>query len=519
MRENGNPLNVLVIESNGARRSVMLSMLRTMGFYNVTSASNDINCLQLISTEKVGLIICSWDLAQFNTLNLLKKIRSEEKTSKIPFIIVSTIIEQDKIKEAVLSGVSEYLVPPYNLLIFETRVNRAITKPISKVALLNKKNAVVSKKVQRQQLNQSESKLTVLIVDDVVDNIEIIKEVISDSYHVKAATNAKSALKVCLGAEPPDIILLDIMMPDVDGLTLCKQLKSTASTQDITIIFLTALSEDKDVVTGLSLGAVDYITKPIIPAILLARMEVHRTLILNQRSVQVQIDDLVNQNKLDDSFSLIFQHQIQEFIEKSNTATQNLVDHFESAKAVSEQVKQPLSDLKVNLVKGKLFLDDISLLEQLKNNKYILNEDTIHLKETFSTVIDRFSEVQHDKALEVNIDMEQSLKFHGDQKLINSLVSVLYSESVENCSKQGNITLKGNDIGEFMVIEINFDNEMSLEIIDYIEHFDLDTTVKANYNLWIYLTLYIIKTIEAEFYYHSSKSYGTSFYVKLPLVN
>ena len=122
-------------------------------------------------------------------------------------------------------------------------------------------------------------------------------------------------------------------------------------------------------------------------------MEVHRTLILNQRSVQVQIDDLVNQNKLDDSFSLIFQHQIQEFIEKSNTATQNLVDHFESAKAVSEQVKQPLSDLKVNLVKGKLFLDDISLLEQLKNNKYILNEDTIHLKETFSTVIDRFSEL------------------------------------------------------------------------------------------------------------------------------
>ena len=87
-------------------------------------------------------------------------------------------------------------------------------------------------------------------------------------------------MKVCLSSSPPDLILLDIMMPEIDGLTLCRELKKNPVTQNIVVIFLSALSETKDVVKGLKLGAVDYITKPITPAILLARLNVHTTLIM-----------------------------------------------------------------------------------------------------------------------------------------------------------------------------------------------------------------------------------------------
>ncbi|MGB0936945.1 MAG: response regulator [Colwellia sp.] len=516
MSKNAKPLNVLVIESNGTRRGVMLSMLRAMGFNNVFTENNEVNCFHLIASEKIGLIICSWDLSQFNAINLLKKIRAEEKTAKLPFVIVSTVIEQDKIKEAILNGVSEYIVPPFNLLIFETRINRAIKTPLSKAAILNKNNALVSNRANQGRNQNRKPKLSVLVVDDVVDNIEIIKDVISSDYHVKATTNAKSALQVCLSEQPPDLILLDIMMPEIDGLTLCKKLKSTPETQNIAIIFLTALAEDKDVVKGLSLGAVDYITKPINPPILLARMHVHASLILNQLSIQNQIDDMLYQNKLNNSFSLVFQENIQRYIKKSNEATQRLIEHFSSQTHISHQIEAPLNDLKINLEKGKLFIEDISLLNKLQNQNFSVDKTEVHLKETLSFVIERFKEVSHDKSLNIIVEMENELKASVDVELIDNLLSTLYAKALEESAVNSNVTVTGKELEHCIIVDIHFENEMALEVIDYIERFDINTTLKADYNIWLYLTLYIVKEMNSSFYYHSSKSNGTSFYIKLP---
>jgi len=101
-------------------------------------------------------------------------------------------------------------------------------------------------------------------------------------------------MSVCMTDSPPDIVLLDIMMPDTDGLTFCKQLKSNPLTQDIRVIFTTALSDVDDIVRGLELGAVDYLTKPIIPAILKARVKVHAQIIIQHRLLQQQIDSLIS---------------------------------------------------------------------------------------------------------------------------------------------------------------------------------------------------------------------------------
>lgn len=119
-------------------------------------------------------------------------------------------------------------------------------------------------------------KETILVVDDHPDNLLLMSELLANQYKVnKVANSGAKALRIAQGAIPPDLILLDIMMPEMDGYEVCEQLKVDSRTKDIPVIFLTAKSEMRDEQRGLKIGAVDYITKPISPPIVLARIKTH----------------------------------------------------------------------------------------------------------------------------------------------------------------------------------------------------------------------------------------------------
>jgi putative two-component system response regulator len=118
---------------------------------------------------------------------------------------------------------------------------------------------------------------TVLIVDDTPENIDILKGVLKEHYVIKAATKGTKALDVAR-TTPVDLILLDIMMPEMDGYEVCRQLQEDERTRDIPVIFVTALHEVTDETRGFEVGAVDYISKPISAAVVLARVRTHLAL-------------------------------------------------------------------------------------------------------------------------------------------------------------------------------------------------------------------------------------------------
>ena len=123
--------------------------------------------------------------------------------------------------------------------------------------------------------NQPEliEKRTILVVDDTLDNLTLMASVLKDDYKVKVANSGVKALKIVCRDNPPDLILLDIMMPGISGYDVCKELKNNPKTCTIPIIFLTAMSGIEDEKKGLDMGAADYITKPISPPIVLARVK------------------------------------------------------------------------------------------------------------------------------------------------------------------------------------------------------------------------------------------------------
>ena len=130
-----------------------------------------------------------------------------------------------------------------------------------------------------------EQRQRILIVDDERFNINVLADLLKPNYKVMAAINGTQALKAAHSANPPDLVLLDIMMPEMDGYEVCRQLKEDVTTKDIPIIFVTAMGQEEDETKGLELGAADYLTKPISPAIVEARVR-------TQLALQKNLEDL-----------------------------------------------------------------------------------------------------------------------------------------------------------------------------------------------------------------------------------
>ncbi|ROQ29823.1 HD-GYP domain-containing protein [Gallaecimonas pentaromativorans] len=130
---------------------------------------------------------------------------------------------------------------------------------------------------------------TLLLVDDVPENLHILRESLKDLYHIKVATQGTKALALAKAEPRPDLILLDIMMPDMDGIAVCQALKADPLTHRVPVIFVTAMGEVEDEARGLSVGAVDYITKPISPAIVRARVATHLRLYQQEKNLEALV--------------------------------------------------------------------------------------------------------------------------------------------------------------------------------------------------------------------------------------
>ena len=118
-------------------------------------------------------------------------------------------------------------------------------------------------------------KATVLVVDDTPDNLSLMSGILKDIYHVKVARSGQRALEIVQSDTPPDIVLLDVMMPEMDGFEVMRRIRADERSAAIPVIFVTAMAETANEETGLALGAVDYLTKPVNPAVMLARVKTH----------------------------------------------------------------------------------------------------------------------------------------------------------------------------------------------------------------------------------------------------
>ncbi len=182
-------------------------------------------------------------------------------------------------------------------------------------------------------MNRIDKRATVLIVDDMSANIAILYELLGGDYDVKAATSGQDALIIARSDEKPDVILLDIEMPVMDGYAICKELKASPATNGIPIIFVTARNSPEDEEYGFNLGAVDYIVKPFYPEIVRVRVKnvvdmKRKSDMLEELSMVDGLTHIANRRSFDESYTRLFRESERE--NRSLSVMMIDVDYFKN---------------------------------------------------------------------------------------------------------------------------------------------------------------------------------------------
>ncbi|WP_420812980.1 response regulator [Nitrincola schmidtii] len=256
---------ILVVEDNLINQHIAKSLLEKMGL-QVAIAEDGFEGVEKVKTESFDLVLMDIQMPIMNGYLATQHIR--EFNQEIPIIALTAAALVEDREKALASGMNDHLGKPFTAeQLFDSLTPWLATEKIE---------------AETDSASPSKSdKRSILIVDDIATNIQLLANLLSDDYTIQIANSAAKALQVARGNHPPDLILLDIVMPDMDGYEVCRQLKNDKATRRIPIIFISALDEVKDEMRGLDLGAVDFITKPFHPDVVKARVRNHMTLKVN----------------------------------------------------------------------------------------------------------------------------------------------------------------------------------------------------------------------------------------------
>lgn len=307
----------------------------------------------------------------------------------------------------------------------------------------------------------------ILIVDDVPANLKVLSDILRDEgYKIRPVTSGSQALQI---AEKviPDVILLDIMMPDMDGIETCKLIKANPILADIPVIFISALSESENIVTALSIGGVDYITKPFKIEEVKARVATHIKINLQRK----QLEELINiRNKFVSVLAHDLRNSVQIFLGMSEIISDDL-NAFSP-----DETKQILKDMNKSAKNINQTLENLLEWSNLQSKKIAFNPVRLNIFELVEEVIKSLSLSISNKNLIIENNIDKSIFLTIDKYMITSVFRNLLTNSIKYSFDNGKIIIgcnTGDSVNTFYVQD--FGQGIPPEILDTL--FTLKTKI------------------------------------------
>lgn len=277
-------------------------------------------------------------------------------------------------------------------------------------------------------------KRTILTVDDTITNLDILVELL-DEYDVIDATNGKEALEIAR-EENIELILLDIMMPEMDGYEVCQKLKENEKTRDIPVIFITAKTDEESIAKAFKFGGVDYVTKPFKPQELLARVETH----LKLRSLVCYLED-----EVEEKTAKILEQKETIFQQRKKAAMGDMIG------IIAHQLKQPLNAISVS---------GVMVHEKFENNTLTQKDMVTFEQRTFEQI--RFMSRSIDE-LRNFFNPNKKPRSYNVKNTINKALSFI-DTLVSSKGIELSVDIKDN------INAVGFDNELQQVILNIVNN-------------------------------------------------
>ena len=364
-----------------------------------------------------------------------------------------------------------------------------------------------------------EKKGKILIVDDVAQNIQLIANFLKEDYELAFALRGKEAVNQALKTSF-DLILLDIMMPEIDGFQVCEILKEEEKTKGVPVIFLTAKTDTESIKKGFEIGGVDYITKPFNAGELKARVKTHIQLKWTKEVLEEKNQALVHSNRVKDKFFSIIAHDLKSplntFVSLISLMEENYEDFSEEERkdflqSISEHSQQ-LNKLLSNLLQWSM---------HQRGDMKVCPEE-LFLKPVFDENLKLYHQEILHKQLRVEIIMEPGLKTFGDLSMIHTVFRNLLSNAVKFTPNRGKIEIRGKFQEEKVLVDIA-DTGVGIRKERIPNLFELDrvtSTKGTNYEegtgLGLILCKEFVKYHKGEIHVESRPDQGTKIRITLP---
>jgi two-component system, sensor histidine kinase and response regulator len=309
----------LVVDDYDTMRRVTVNQLKLLGAENILTANDGQQALRMLRSQHVDMVLSDWNMPVMTGIDLLKAVRADERLFTLPFVMITAEAERYHVEQAVASGVSAMLLKPYSPNQLGNRLERAVAAKHRRMVASTTVNTSTSASKPppgnpAAPLTQAEQekaeRLTVLIVDDTPDNLMLLSQLLKSDYNVRLASSGAKALEICGSDDPPDLVLLDVMMPEMDGFEVAKRMREHPNSESTPVIFVTALTTADARAQGMELGAVDFITKPVDPALLKPRVRNFMRYVQLRKSMQADFDQMVETAHLREQVEHITRHDI-----------------------------------------------------------------------------------------------------------------------------------------------------------------------------------------------------------------
>lgn len=374
----------------------------------------------------------------------------------------------------------------------------------------------------------------ILIVDDNPDNLALVGNILNKSNHrLLFAQSGIHALKA-IHDKPPDLILLDVMMPDLDGFAVCKQLKQEEKFADIPIIFLTAKAEKDNVIAGLELGAVDYITKPFNSKELITRVDTHLELKMAKENLQQRItelsaakielaqtvEELKQANFTKDKFFSIISHDLMNPFSGLIGFASLLVDKNRS---LTDKQRDECIDHIFQLAKqGLNLLTNLLDWSRSQTGRMEVTPMVLNLK----SIVDGNIKLLHNQVTTKQIQflstIDKKQTIFADERMLNTIIRNLLSNAIKFTQDYGKITVSAQEIGnniEILIADTGIG--MSTEVVAKLFQIGVSHTTKGTHGergtgLGLILCKEFIERNRGTIIVTSEKGKGSQFYVYFP---